>query len=148
MGIPDPDVLRSRTNQHPLPGDGRQQQPPRAVTRIEKEDGGNFERDKKEGESGREDHSSEADSEGGGDFGGGSRRNGRSSPVAVFPVASKGDTETTTSTKEAAEGHEAVHPNSGHALWRAWPLQVHGQVLPVGGRWEEERRNKRGELEY
>ncbi|KAJ1165249.1 hypothetical protein NDU88_005677 [Pleurodeles waltl] len=43
IGIPDPDVLRSGTNQQALPGDSRQQQPLRAITRIEKEDGGDFE---------------------------------------------------------------------------------------------------------
>ncbi|KAJ1186056.1 hypothetical protein NDU88_002841 [Pleurodeles waltl] len=146
MGIPYPDVLHTGTNQHALPGDGRHQQLLRTVTRIEKEDGGDFEREKEEGERGREDHGCEADSEGGDNFGGGggSGRNGRSSLVAVFPVASKGDTETTTSTEAAAEDQEAVRLNSGHALGRAWPLQVHGQVLPVGGRWKDERRNKRG----
>ncbi|KAJ1203563.1 hypothetical protein NDU88_007348 [Pleurodeles waltl] len=150
MGIPNLDVLQSGTNQHALLGDGMQQHSLHAVTRIEKEDGGDFEGEEEEGESGREDNSSEADSKGRDDFGGGggSGRNGRSSLGAVFPVASKGDTETTTSTEEAAEGQEAVRPNSGHSLGRAWPLQVRGQVLPVGGRWREERRNTREELEY
>ncbi|KAJ1165248.1 hypothetical protein NDU88_005676 [Pleurodeles waltl] len=48
IGIPDPDVLWSGTNQQALPGDGRQQQPLCAVTRIEKEDGGDFEGEERE----------------------------------------------------------------------------------------------------
>ncbi|KAJ1129123.1 hypothetical protein NDU88_007494 [Pleurodeles waltl] len=36
--------------------------------------------------------------------------------------------------RDATEGQEAVHPNSGHALRRGWPRQVCGQDLPIEGR--------------
>ncbi|KAJ1215859.1 hypothetical protein NDU88_003466 [Pleurodeles waltl] len=73
--IPDPEVLRSRTNQRGLPGDARQQQVLRAVTRIKIE--GGEESEMEEGGNGGEDPGSEADREGGEDFGGGTARHSR-----------------------------------------------------------------------
>ncbi|KAJ1105098.1 hypothetical protein NDU88_002506 [Pleurodeles waltl] len=135
MGIPDPDVLREGTNQQTLPGDSMQQQSLRAITRIEKADGGDFEEEEK-------DHGSEANI-GGDEFrgSGSGGRNSRSSSEETFPRGEQGRPRDHLQYQRSSRGQEAVRPNSGHALGRAWPLQVHGQDLPVReGRWQEGRR--------
>ncbi|KAJ1158254.1 hypothetical protein NDU88_010947 [Pleurodeles waltl] len=75
-----------------LPGDSRQQQPLRSITRIEKEGGGDFGIEAVEGERGRGDQGGEAYNEDGDECGGGdgSRRTGRSSRVEVFPSDTQG----------------------------------------------------------
>ncbi|KAJ1108129.1 hypothetical protein NDU88_005511 [Pleurodeles waltl] len=136
--IPDPDVFQLGTNQRGLPGEGRQQQALRAVTRIKKEGGEEFERE--QGGNGREDHGSEVDIEGGEDLRGGSGRDSRRSLSCSFAVVSKGDTGTTTGTARRSRGPGGSIPELRPQSGDSGLSRCLGQVSPVVGRW----RGKKG----
>ncbi|KAJ1198772.1 hypothetical protein NDU88_002611 [Pleurodeles waltl] len=117
------------TNPLLLPGDWGQQLPLRTTTRIEKAEGGDYEEcgeyeqeERKKKETGqitaatqtKEEETSEKETAARGSAGAGWRK--------PFLVANTGDPKTTSSTKDATEVQYALHPISGHALERAWPL--------------------------
>ncbi|KAJ1157784.1 hypothetical protein NDU88_010483 [Pleurodeles waltl] len=95
MRIPDPEVLRAGTNLLTLLGDGGQQQPLRATTRIETAEGGDseerseYEEEERKTETGK--NSSDANP-GGGEFGerGSGGRNSRSRLEETFPRGEHG----------------------------------------------------------
>ncbi|KAJ1201771.1 hypothetical protein NDU88_005577 [Pleurodeles waltl] len=127
MWIPDPEVLRMGTNPLMLPGDGGQQQPLHATTRIEKAEGSDFEErsDFKEEDGDREDHGSNANP-GGDEFGegGSGGRNSRSRSEETFPRGEQGRPQDHLQHQGCYRGSEGSAPKPRHALWRVWPLQT------------------------
>ncbi|KAJ1150824.1 hypothetical protein NDU88_003613 [Pleurodeles waltl] len=138
MRIPDPEVLRAGTNQLLLPGDGGQQQPLCTTARIEKaeggisEDGSKFEEEEKQTETGTLTAVTQTQEEAKSEEEAAARGSAGADWSKPFLVANTGDPKTTSSTKDATEVQGAVRPHSGHALGRAWSLQVRGKGIPVG----------------
>ncbi|KAJ1201725.1 hypothetical protein NDU88_005531 [Pleurodeles waltl] len=126
MRIPDPEVLRMGTNPLTLPGDGGQQQPLHATTRIEKAEGSDLKErsDFKEEDGDRKDHGSNTNP-GGDEFGerGSGGRNTRSRSEETFPRGEQGRPQDHIQHQECYRGSGGSGPKPRHALGRAWPLK-------------------------
>ncbi|KAJ1162720.1 hypothetical protein NDU88_003187 [Pleurodeles waltl] len=148
MWIPNPEVLQAGTNPLQLPGDGGQKQPLRATAWIKKEEGGvsgvdgEFKEEEEKTEMGKLTAATRTQEKAKLEEEAAVRGAAGADWREPFLEADTGDPKTTSSTKDTTEVQEAVRPNSGHVLGRAWPLQLH---RPSGQ--EGKRREKRKDIQ-
>ncbi|KAJ1202150.1 hypothetical protein NDU88_005951 [Pleurodeles waltl] len=138
------------TNPLPLPSDGGQQHPLSASARIKKEKGGisgvdsKFEEEEEKTEMGKLTAAMQTQEEAKLEEVAAPRGAAGADWRKPLLEADTGDPKSPSSTKDATEVQEAVRPHSGHALGRAWPLQLlcRSYIDPVDRREREEKKEK------
>ncbi|KAJ1109591.1 hypothetical protein NDU88_006951 [Pleurodeles waltl] len=143
--IPDSDILQSGTNRVGLPGDGRQKQALRSVTRGEKVEknaataGEKTEKNAAMAEEKAEENSAAKEKEKAvKDTEAAAERKAGEVSAAVWEWRAGKTPGPPAAPRDATEDQEAVHQNSGHALGRAWPQQMCGAGL-TNSRGDQER---------